>query len=128
MPLNESGGIVEVKRSSQHWESAISSSVELRNIRVHLPQGNAILLEGSINYRLASEKAIWLRLCFVRSWMKPEILFAAALTADRLKRLGQQGSGWCGLHIGLPTTVKEFLSIEEAALESEKGRAKGSGI
>jgi hypothetical protein len=128
MPVNESGGIVEVKRSSQHLESAISSPVELRKIRVHLPQGNAILLEGSINYRLASEKTIWLRLCFVRSWMKPEILFATALTADRLKRLGQQGCGWCGLHIGLPTTVKEFLSIEEAALESEEGRAKGSGI
>jgi hypothetical protein len=30
--------------------------------------------------------------------------------------------------LGLPTSVEEFLAIEQAALEGDFGRAKGSGI
>jgi hypothetical protein len=91
-------------------------------------QGSALVLEGRIKHRFKSAAKNLLRMTFIRPWMKPNILFTTALGKAKIERLGSQGQQWCGLHIGLPITIEEFLSIESAALESEHGRVKGSGI
>jgi hypothetical protein len=129
IPLKDEGGTLDVIRSSQHMNGCQTLPDKgLTPVRLLIAQGCAVLLEGGAHYRLAGEKALWLCLAFIRPWMKPEVLFASALSPDRLSRLGRRGRHWCGLDIGLPTTVEEFLEIEAAALESEFGRVKGSGI
>jgi hypothetical protein len=129
IPLHAAGGRIDVIRSSQNSSPAISpAGGGLVQVRLDLSAGCAALLEGGVRYRLAPSPATWLCLSFVREWMKPEVLYSSALSAERLSRLGQRGRQWCAMNIGLPTSVEEFLSIEAAALDSAYGRAKGSGI
>lgn len=129
IPLRDEGATLDVIRSSQHVDGCRTLPDKgLTHVRLLIARGCAALLEGGVHYRLAGEDAPWLCLAFMRPWMKPEVLFASALGPDRLRRLGRRGQHWCGLDIGLPTTVEEFLEIEAAALESEFGRVKGSGI
>ncbi len=129
IPLGVGGGQLEVLRASQQMDPTVSpAEAGLPSIRLSVSQGCAVLLEGGVCYRLLMQKSPWMCLAFVRPWIKPEVLLFSALGEERLNRLGQRGRRWCGAHLGLPTSVEEFLAIEAAALESDFGRAKGSGI
>jgi hypothetical protein len=128
IPLSASGEI-EVLRASQHLgpsESPYKTGTPA--IRLVVPQGAGVFLEGGISYRFITTETVWLCLGFVRPWVKPEVLFFAALGEERMSRLSERGKRWCGGHLGLPTSVEEFLAIEQAALDTDLGRAKGSGI
>ncbi|HEX6715602.1 MAG TPA: hypothetical protein VF088_00740 [Pyrinomonadaceae bacterium] len=125
-PLNDSGEI-EVLRTSQHVRPAESPHITPAT-RLVIPQGGGVLLEGGTSYRFTTSETVWLSLAFVRPWIKPEVLFFAALGDERINRLNERGRRWCGVHLGLPTSVEEFLAIEQAALDTDLGRAKGSGI
>ena len=127
--LSALGGDLEVLRASQHLGPTESPhKAVLPAIRLVIPQGGGVLLEGGVSYRLLTPETVWLCLALVRPWIKPEVLFSSAIGEERLGRLGERGRRWCGVHLGLPTSVEEFLAIEQAALESDFGRAKGSGI
>jgi hypothetical protein len=120
---------MEVLRCSQHLPAdADPEACGLPFLDLRVPPGHALLLEGGVVHRPAPAGSVWLALDFVRPWIKPEVLLAAALAPERLARLGEQGRRWCGAQLGLPTSVDEFLAIEEAALSSGVGLAKGSGI
>jgi hypothetical protein len=121
-------GQLEVLAGSQHLEEGADPSVAcFKPIALIASQGSAVVFEGGVCYR-SRQPATWLRLSFVRPWIKPEVLYATALSSDRLGRLGTRGRSWWGVELGLPTSVEEFLAIEDAALHSTLGHAKGSGI
>lgn len=127
-PLDDTGGL-EVLRASQHLDGdAPAEDSGLPSVRLEVAGGDAVILEGGVTYRLLTPGTRWLCLAFARPWIKPEVLFSAALSAARLAGLGERGRRWCGAHLGLPTSVEEFLAIEEAAVDGDFGRAKGSGI
>lgn len=127
--LSDCGGEFEVLRASQHVGPAESPhQAGTPATRLTVPQGSGVLLEGGVSYRILTNDTVWLCLAFVRPWVKPELLFSVALGEERVSRLGEQGQRWCGAHLGLPTSVEEFLAIEQAALETDFGRAKGSGV
>jgi hypothetical protein len=116
-------------RASHHLNPSESlDAAKLPIISLTLKQGECVLLEGGVSYRLLATGTVWLCLAFVRPWIKPEVLFFSALSRERFSRLGQRGRRWCGAYLGLPTSVEEFLHIETEALESDLGRSKGSGI
>lgn len=119
---------MEVLAGSQHLEPDGDPAASLSSITtVTIGQGSLVVLEGGVRYR-TMEPGDWLCLMFVRPWLKPDILYSAALTPDRIARLGERGRRWCGMDLGLPTSVEAFLQIEDAALAGTVGRAKGSGI
>ena len=126
--LDEKPGRVEIIRSS-HLLKSKSSLVDHPKFiqQVMLPEGSAVLLAG-VYYRHCWASSIWLNLAFIRPWIKPDILLASALQPDRIAKLNSRGQRWCGLQVGLPTSVEEFLEIEAIALNSDFGRGKGSGI
>jgi hypothetical protein len=93
--------------------------------RVVLGCGEVALVEAGCRFRLAPGPFLHLR--FIRGWMKPDILLAGVLQ-DRADQLGEQARQWCGIDVGLPTSVEEFLRIEEAALAGSLTLRKGSGI
>ena len=127
-PLSGSGEI-EVLRASQHVGPSESPHITgTPATRLIVSQGAGLLLEGGVSYRFITPETVWLCLAFVRPWIKPEVLFSAALGEERISRLSERGRRWCGAHLGLPTSVVEFLAIEQAALDTDLGRAKGSGI
>lgn len=97
--------------------------------RYEVPSGRALLLEAGMPWRLdTDDTGAWLHLAFVRGWMKPEFLYCSALDPLVLASMGDQSKAWCGGTIGYPTSIKEFLDIEEAAITGRLGRVKGSGI
>lgn len=126
-PLDDGDCNLEIIPSTQYNEvNTLSDSMKIKSLSV--PQGSALVLEGRIKYRFKSSANTLLKMNFIRPWMKPDILFTTALGKAKIERLGLLGQQWCGFHIGLPVTIEEFLLIESAALESEHGRVKGSGV
>jgi len=119
---------MELLRSSQHLPlDASPDDVLLPVDSVAVAQGEVLLLEGGVIHRPAVPGSVWLTLEFVRPWLKPRVLFVSALGA-RMQRLSARGRRYCGETVLLPVSVEEFLAIEEAALTSPVGQAKGSGI
>jgi hypothetical protein len=128
--LGTESRLVEVLRGSQNLPEGMdaeTASFIKADVEVH--PGCVLILEAGVHYRLqrASHNP-WLKFQFIRPWIKPHILYSSALEKDRLARFGSRGRRWCGLDVGLPTSIEEFLAIEQAALEGATGRAKGSGI
>ena len=123
------GARMEVLRCSQHLPPGSEPAAgSLPCSSRAVPPAHVVLLDGGVLHRPGPEGSVWLSLELVRAWIKPEVLVAAALSPERLARLGEQGRRWSGTRIGLPTSVEEFLAIEEAALASGIGLATGSGI
>jgi hypothetical protein len=119
---------MQVLDGSQHLEEGADPAVfDFKTSAVAAEAGAVVVLEAGVCYRLSSP-GDWLRLVFVRPWIKPEIFYSSAIDKERLARLGDRGRTWCGANSSLPTSIEEFLAIEEAALEGSAGRAKGSGI
>lgn len=120
--LDAGGGQVDVQPGSHRLRTEpIAEPAHVD--RLPLAQGAAALVEGGCRFRLSAGRFVHLR--FIRGWMKPDVLLAGPL---RDRRLGAQARRWCGMDIGLPTSVEEFLSIEEAALTGGLAQRKGSGI
>jgi hypothetical protein len=126
VPLELSGGTVEVVRCSQHLPAGRRPD-DLDSVEVPIACGDALVLESGICYRPLAPSA-WMDLSFCRSWIKPEIYFISALAPHRLERSSDRVQHLCGKHLGLPVSVQQFLKIEEMALSSTMGKAKGSGV
>lgn len=127
LPLELSGGTVEVVRCSQHLPVAMKRPSDLNSTDVPITCGDALVLESGICYRPLAPSA-WMDLSFCRSWIKPEIYLASALAPHRLERSSHQVRQLCGRELGLPVSVQQFLKIEEMALSSTMGKSKGSGV
>lgn len=130
LALGTESRLVEVLRGSQNLpEGAHAETAFFINASVEVYPGCVLILEAGVHYRLRqAPHNQWLKFQFIRPWIKPHILYSSALDKNRLARFGSRGRRWCGLDVGLPTSVEEFLAIEQAALEGATGRAKGSGI
>ncbi len=122
--LDDGGGLVRVHPGSHRLRAPLAGDPPGSD-QVPLGCGEAALIEAGCRFRLDAGRFLHLR--FIRGWMKPDILLAGPLH-DRAAQLGEQARQWCGMDIGLPTSVEEFLSIEQAALTGGLARRKGSGI
>jgi hypothetical protein len=122
--LDEDGGLLRAHAGSHRWPALLRRDPPSTD-RVPLACGELALVEGGCRFRLDVGRFLHLR--FIRAWMKPDILLAGPLR-DQAARLGGQARQWCGLDIGLPTSVEEFLGVEEAALAGGLATRKGSGI
>jgi hypothetical protein len=128
IPLRPGGGVMDVLVASQHATGGAPEGSRLSVASEPVPQGAAIVLEGGVRFRVPQADGEWFAMSFVRPWIKPDVLYATALGDAAVRRLGVRGRRWCGLELGLPTSVEEFLAIEAAAVAGTAATAKGSGI
>lgn len=120
---------VEVMRASHLLPAdAGGKPPALEPLSVTVPAGAVLVLEAGTWYRAAAVNSFFLSFALVRPWLKPDIWLSSALDPQRLNRLGRRGRTLCGADVGLPTSVEQFLAIEEASLGPSMGRQKGSGI
>jgi len=122
--LDDGGGMVRVHPGSHRLRTPPTDDPPGSD-QVPLGCGEAALIEAGCRFCLDAGRFLHLR--FIRGWMKPDVLLAGPLH-DQAAQLGEQARQWCGMDIGLPTSVEGFLSIEQAALTGGLARRKGSGI
>ena len=122
--LDEDGGLLCAHAGSHRWPAPLRRDPPSTD-RVPLACGELALVEAGCRFRLDVGRFLHLR--FIRAWMKPDILLAEPLR-DQAAQLGGQARQWCGLDVGLPTSVEEFLSVEQSALAGGLATRKGSGI
>jgi hypothetical protein len=88
--------------------------------------GSAALLADGTQLRL--EPGTWMRLSFVRSWIKPDVFFAQAISKQAMSELGEQARRWCGVGQIPPNSLEAVLGGEEESLASPKAQGYGKGI
>lgn len=126
LPVDDSESLVEVQSGSHRLRAVAPPSGEpVAQTTVVLRPGAVLLVTGGCRHRLVAGR--FLHLLFIRGWMKPQVLLAQAL-GDQATHLGEQGRRWCGVDVGLPTSVAEFLAVEEASMSGGLSQRKGSGI
>jgi hypothetical protein len=126
LPIDDWELRVEVQSGSHRRRGAgVGSARAGSHDEMSLRQGEALFVTSGCRHRLLGGRA--LRLRFIRGWMKPSVLLIEAL-GERAAALGPQGRRWCGADVGLPTSVAEFLAVEEAAVGGGLSQRKGSGI
>ena len=91
-----------------------------------VPSGSAAVLGIGTVYNLSRGK--WLQLAFVRSWVKPDLLFCAALPGELWADAPDFVKQWLGTNVGYPISIEEFLSGEAAIALGQSQGQSGRGI
>jgi hypothetical protein len=119
-------GNVDFLEASWTIDGDPADLADIMRIRVvDLVAGDAAAGSLGGSYRLSPGD--WMRLTFVRAWMKPDILLSEALAPSTVTRAPPHVQLWLGMETSLPSSLEALLGAEEAAVRGALRNVHGRG-
>jgi hypothetical protein len=125
--LSNEGGevlIVPSSRGTSLGPSEVAGAGLVSTLAV--PSGSVTVLNMGTVFSLSPGD--WLQLAFVRSWVKPDLLFSSALSAGTVETAPDFVRQWLGANVGFPAAIEEFLKGEAAVALGHAVGQSGRGI